>query len=92
MSALGIEAALLSHPNIIECAVVGIKDDTWGEAINAVIVTKDNKSLTLEEIREFAKTKLPAYSVPKNIVIKESLPRNIMGKVDKLALKREISI
>ncbi|MEZ4703370.1 MAG: acyl-CoA synthetase, partial [Rhodothermales bacterium] len=51
LSALEIEAALLEHPDIRECAVVGVPDDTWGEAVSAAVVLAPDASLTLEDLR-----------------------------------------
>jgi malonyl-CoA/methylmalonyl-CoA synthetase len=87
ISALEIEAALLTHEAVKECAVIGLPDETWGEKIAAVVVLKENVSLSLEELREWAKEKLAGYKLPSVLKIVEQLPRNAMGKVLKGMLK-----
>jgi malonyl-CoA/methylmalonyl-CoA synthetase len=87
ISALEIEAVLPEHPQIKECAVVGMPDEVYGEKIMAVVVMKDGM-ITLEELREFAKDKLANYKLPSILKIVEALPRNAMGKVVKGELKK----
>ncbi len=82
LSALEIEAALLEHLDIAECAVIGLPDETWGEVVTAVVVLKD-KSLELAALREWCKGRLSAYKIPQRLKIVDSLPRNAMGKVMK---------
>jgi malonyl-CoA/methylmalonyl-CoA synthetase len=90
ISSLEIESVLLEHPAVKECCVLGIDDETYGEKIAAVIVLKENAALTLEELREFGKDKLAAYKLPTVLKIMEALPRNVMGKVVKGEIRKEI--
>ncbi|MEJ6486611.1 acyl-CoA synthetase [Nostoc punctiforme UO1] len=83
VSALEIEEVLRSHPNIQECAVVGVADIEWGERVCAALVLQGSQSLTLESFRSWAKERLAIYKVPTQILIVEELPRNAMGKVTK---------
>lgn len=87
LSALEIEAALLDHPLIDECAVIGLPDDTWGEAVTAICVLKDNVALDLKTLREWCKDRLSVYKVPQRLKIVSELPRNAMGKVTKPAVR-----
>jgi malonyl-CoA/methylmalonyl-CoA synthetase len=87
ISALEIEAVLLEHSGVKECAVVGMPDEVYGEKIMAVVVMKEG-TITLEELREFAKDKLANYKLPTVLKIAETLPRNAMGKVVKGELKK----
>ncbi len=86
ISALEIEAALLDHPSIVECAVVGAPDAKWGEAVAAAVVLSRDTQLDLEELRTFAKHRLSHYKVPTRLRIVSELPRNAMGKVTKPAV------
>ena len=86
LSALEIEAALLEHPLIAECAVIGLPDDTWGEAVTAAVVLK-NSTLELGELRDWCKGRLSVYKIPQRLKIVSELPRNAMGKVTKPAVK-----
>ncbi|BDI16096.1 long-chain-fatty-acid--CoA ligase [Nostoc cf. commune SO-36] len=83
VSALEIEEVLRSHPDIQECAVVGVADLEWGERVCAALVLQGTQPLTLEAFRSWAKERLAVYKVPTQILIVEELPRNAMGKVTK---------
>ncbi|GAB1265102.1 acyl-CoA synthetase [Aurantivibrio infirmus] len=87
LSALEIEGVLLNHEKISECAVIGVSDDTWGEAVTAFLVLTPNTSLTLDALKDWCKERMSAYKIPKNIKIVDSLPRNAMGKVTKKLLR-----
>ena len=87
LSALEIEAALLEHPRISECAVIGLPDETWGEAVTAVVVLKDATSLELPALREWCKERLSVYKIPQRLLVVQELPRNAMGKVTKPAVR-----
>jgi malonyl-CoA/methylmalonyl-CoA synthetase len=87
LSALEIEAALLEHPLIVECAVIGLPDDTWGEAVTAVVVLKNNAALDLKALREWCKDRLSVYKIPQRLLAVNELPRNAMGKVTKPAVR-----
>lgn len=87
LSALEIEAALLEHPLIAECAVIGLPDDTWGEAVTAVCVLKNDTTLELKTLRDWSKDRLSVYKIPQRLLIVQELPRNAMGKVTKPALR-----
>ncbi|MEH2318035.1 acyl-CoA synthetase [Nostoc sp.] len=83
VSALEIEEVLRSHPDIQECAVVGVADIEWGERVCAALVLQRSQPLTLESFRSWAKERLAVYKVPTQILTVEELPRNAMGKVTK---------
>lgn len=88
LSALEIEAALLEHPAIRECAVVGVDDETWGEMVAVAAVLEDNvPSLSLADLRHWGKERLSSYKLPKHLLVLERLPRNAMGKVTKPAVE-----
>ena len=90
ISALEIEEVLRQHPEIQECGVVGIPDEEWGELVAVGIVTagKGDNLLSLEELREWAKERMPAYKVPRVMEHFPKLPRNVLGKVTKPELKK----
>jgi malonyl-CoA/methylmalonyl-CoA synthetase len=92
LSALEIEAALLEHPNIAECAVIGLPDDTWGECVTAVVVLKDATSLELPALRYWCKGRLSVYKIPQRLLLVKELPRNAMGKVTKPAVRTLFSL
>ncbi|MCC5619794.1 acyl-CoA synthetase [Nostoc sp. CHAB 5715] len=83
VSALEIEEVLREHPDIQECAVVGVADLEWGERVCAALVLQGSQALTLESFRSWAKERLAVYKVPTQILTVAELPRNAMGKVTK---------
>ncbi|KAJ6309006.1 hypothetical protein OIU76_018574 [Salix suchowensis] len=98
LSALEIESALLEHPVVAECCVLGLPDKTYGEAVCAIIVPveaakrkQESSAISLEELCEWAKDKLAPYKLPTRLFLWESLPRNAMGKVNKKELKKVLA-
>ncbi len=83
ISALEIEAVLLAHPRIDECAVVGVEDPEWGQRVAAALVLKGGGEIDLETLRAWAKKRLAIFKVPSRVLCCDSLPRNAMGKVTK---------
>ncbi|KAJ1921881.1 hypothetical protein H4219_000227 [Mycoemilia scoparia] len=86
LSALEVENHLLDHPLVQDVAVAGIKDEQYGELLVAAIVQKrgvHTEELTQERLREWCKGRIASYKIPRKIHITDSLPRNLMGKVDK---------
>lgn len=83
ISALEIEDVLRSHPAVTDCAVVGVQDPNWGERVCAAVVCTRPSQLAPEALRQFAKSRLAPYKVPKDVLIVDELPRNAMGKVRK---------
>ena len=80
-----IENVLYSHPDVLECAVVGVVDDHSGEAIKAFVVVR-NSGLMATALREFCRQDLTAYKVPKKIEFRDGLPKSNVGKI----LRREL--
>lgn len=81
-----IEGVLSCHPNVVEVAVVGKKDDKTGEAIHAYIVLR--KEMSKEELTSFCRENLTAYKVPKYFHILEELPKNTVGKILRFELRK----
>ncbi|CAG9859455.1 unnamed protein product [Phyllotreta striolata] len=90
LSALQIEGKLVLHPDIKECAVFGVEDEKWGQRVAALIVTKPDKEVTLDGIREWAADKMPGYWVPSIIKSVKEIPKNAMGKVNKKQLVKSM--
>lgn len=88
LSALEIEGTLLTHESIAECAVIGVEDETWGEAVTAFVVLKPEQSLDHAHLKRWCETRMSPYKIPKHLRVLESLPRNAMGKVVKPELKK----
>ena len=87
LSALEIEATVLQHPEILECAVVGVQDDTWGEMVAVAAVLAEGSQLEIEGLREWCRDRMSTYKIPKRLLVVDALPRNAMGKVTKPAVQ-----
>lgn len=83
VSALEIEEALRGHPDVEECAVVGVPDEEWGERVCAAVEPRDGHAVSAEMLQGWARERLAAYKVPARVLVTRELPRNAMGKVIK---------
>ena len=81
-----VEDALRAHPDVVEVAVVGVPSAHSGEDVVAAVVLAPGKELNEKAIRDYARTCLAAYKVPRRIVAVEELPKSLIGKV----LRREV--
>ena len=81
-------AAYLAAKNMTP-AVIGIPDDTWGEAVCAVVVFKEGKKATEEEIIDPVKSKLASYKKPKKVEVVDAIPRTLSGKILKKDLPKK---
>ncbi|HEU4750092.1 MAG TPA: AMP-binding protein, partial [Acidimicrobiia bacterium] len=79
-----IESLVTRHPGVTEVIVIGIPDSEWGERVVAVFVGDVDSS----DLHKFLRTSVPAYSLPKQWVQVEALPRTDLGKVDAAAVRR----
>ena len=80
-----IEAALADHPSVVECAVVGVPDNRWGEVGHLFVVARC--AVNLADIQAYLDARLARYKIPKHLSVIDALPRNGAGKV----LKRDLA-
>ena len=86
-----VEAALFEHPDVADCAVIGLPHPTLGEEVGAVVIARDGRSIAEEDLREHVAAKLARYNVPTRIWFRDGhLPRNPAGKVLKRQLRDEL--
>ncbi|WP_406175647.1 acyl-CoA synthetase [Streptomyces sp. NBC_00996] len=76
-----IEDLLLAHPDIVECAVIGVADDKWGEVPRAVVVAREGVDLDPDAVLASLAGRLAKYKIPKSVVIADELPRTASGKL-----------
>ncbi|WP_432194569.1 acyl-CoA synthetase [Streptomyces sp. bgisy027] len=83
-----VEDRLLTHPDIVDCAVIGVPDDKWGEAPHAVVVHRPDADLTPDDVIASLAGRLAKYKIPKSVVlITDELPRNASGKLLKSRIR-----
>jgi malonyl-CoA/methylmalonyl-CoA synthetase len=82
VSALEIEDVMRSHPEVADCAVVGVEDAEWGERVCAAIETR-GEGASVAALEQWARLQLAPYKVPRTFRLVGSLPRNALGKVTK---------
>jgi acyl-CoA synthetase (AMP-forming)/AMP-acid ligase II len=76
-----VEKAVIAHPAVQDCAVIGVPDPDWGEAVKAVVESKPGAALDVSELAAFCRARLPGYKTPKSFEIWPELPRSVAGKV-----------
>jgi long-chain acyl-CoA synthetase len=81
-----VEDAIMSHPAVLECAVVGLPDDTWGERVHAAVVLKPGAVLDAEGLVEHCTERIARYKTPRSVEFLDELPKSGAGKI----LKREL--
>jgi long-chain acyl-CoA synthetase len=84
-----IDEVLHQHPKVQEAVAVGVPCDARGEVVKAYIVVKPDETLTKAEVIAFCRQKLAAYKVPRHVEFRESLPKTMVGKVLRRALRAE---
>lgn len=76
-----VESAICDHPDVAEAAVVGVPDDTWGEAVKAIVVLRQGRQATASDIISFTRTRIAGFKTPKTVDFIDALPRNASGKI-----------
>jgi acyl-CoA synthetase (AMP-forming)/AMP-acid ligase II len=83
-----VEAAINGHPAVENCAVIGVPDPKWGEAVTAIVLLRPEKTVSAEELIEFAKQRLGSVKAPKRVEFWDDLPRSPVGKVLKTEIRK----
>ena len=82
-----VEAPILALPGVLECAVIGVPDERWGESIKAVVVLNPGSALDAGTIIAAIKPKLGGVKTPKSVEIWEAIPKTPVGKIDKKTIR-----
>jgi acyl-CoA synthetase (AMP-forming)/AMP-acid ligase II len=82
-----VENAVAQHPAILQCAVIAIPDDRWGELVHACVVLRPGASVTLEELQAKCKERIANYKAPRSMQVVEALPMSGAGKILKNKLR-----
>ncbi|MFB7222738.1 class I adenylate-forming enzyme family protein [Streptomyces sp. NPDC056227] len=84
-----VERVLQDHPDVEQCAVIGVPHEQWGEAIHAVVLRRTGSALTEDELIEFAAQRLSGYKKPRSVEFVDGLPISATGKILKKELRAE---
>jgi long-chain acyl-CoA synthetase len=82
-----VEEQILTHPSVVDAAVIGAPDEKWGETVVAYVVLKPGAALPQSDLDEHLRDKLAAYKIPRDVRTIDVLPRNASGKVLKTDLR-----
>jgi fatty-acyl-CoA synthase len=85
-----VEEFLFTHPAVEQSAVVGIPDPRFGEELCAWIKLKQGASVTKEEIRDYCRSKLAKYKVPRYVRFVETFPQTVTGKIQKFKIRERM--
>jgi long-chain acyl-CoA synthetase len=78
---------LMGHPQVLECAVIGVPDAKWGETVKAVVVRRAGTSLEADALIAWSRDKLAGFKRPRSVDFVDALPRNASGKLLKRTLR-----
>lgn len=84
-----IEEFLYTHPKISDVQVIGVPDPKYGEEIAAWVKLKPGEQTTTEEIREYCKSKIAHYKIPRYVIFVESFPMTVTGKIQKFLMRQQ---
>lgn len=87
ISSVEVEAMLYEHPAVLEAAVIGVPDATWGEAPKALVVLKPGQRAEAQELIEFCRVRMAHFKTPRSVEFIAALPKTATGKIQKFALR-----
>jgi acyl-CoA synthetase (AMP-forming)/AMP-acid ligase II len=91
IASVEVENMLLKHPAIFEAVVVGVRDEQWGERVEAVVSLQPGQQLTPEEVMAWCKGKLAGYKQPRKVHIVAEIPKNPVGKILKKDIREQLN-
>lgn len=84
-----VEEAIATHDAVMHVAVIGVKDEYWGETVRAIVVLNPGQTVSEAELIEHTKTQIASYKKPKSVVFVEQLPMLPSGKINKVTLREK---
>jgi len=82
-----VEAAITSHPAVLEAACIGVPDDRTGEAVKLFLTLRPGQSVSTGEVRDYLRGSLAPYKIPRHVEFRDSLPKSNVGKILRRALR-----
>jgi fatty-acyl-CoA synthase len=82
-----IEHLIHTHPDVVDCAVIGVADERWGEVGRAIVALRDGATATGADILDLLSGRIAKYKIPKSVVLVDALPRNATGKLLRARLR-----
>jgi long-chain acyl-CoA synthetase len=82
-----VEDVLISHPLVLEAAVIGVPEAALGEVVTAHVVLKQGASCSADELLGFCRERLAAYKLPRSVVFRDQLPKTPSGKLKRYELR-----
>jgi long-chain acyl-CoA synthetase len=86
-----VEEAIYEHPDVVECAVIGVADAYRGQAAKAFVSLREGAALTLEELQAFLRERVGRHEMPAALEVRDSLPKTPVGKLSRRSLADEES-
>lgn len=84
-----VEDAIMAHPAVLECAVIGMPDAKWGESVCAITVLRQGERVGEEQLIDHCRTLIASYKKPRSIIFVDSIPKLPTGKIDKVSLRKQ---
>ncbi len=78
-----VELTLLDHPDVRDCAVVGLPDPDYGEKVAAAVAPVENRSVTADELTRFVRERIAGFKTPRHVIFVQELPKTPSGKIQK---------
>ena len=87
ISSIDLENTVMTHPDVVEAAAIAVPHAKWGERPLLVVVPREGKTVSAEDIRSFLKPRVAGWSLPGKVVFVQELPHTATGKVNKRELR-----
>ena len=92
VSPLEVDEVLMDHPAVAQVVTFAMPHDKLGEEVAAAVVLRENASLTEPELRDFARTRLADFKVPRRVVILDEIPKGATGKLQRIGLADKLGL